>query len=373
MTQRVRQIVIFILLFTALSCKKSNTPTDPDNIDDPINNNNNLYKIAFISDREVAGRYQVYTMDSNGGNLVKLTDDSFIYLHPRYSPDGSKIVFYSKAYEGDNIFIMDSDGSNLTSLTESTANDNYPQFSPDGSKIVFTSDRDGNREVYIMDIDGNNQLRLTNNLLLDHAPQFSPDGSKILFYSVDDKWNYYIFTMDCNGNNLTQLICEFEYAHMPNVIGINHWSIYFYGPQYSLDGSKIVFVSYSFDEKNWDIYIMNSDGSNQKRLTDTPGFNFNPRFFPDGTAIAFMTHRAGNFDIYVMDLEGNNEIPIYDSETGHAVFSQFSPDGSKILMSDNNVWFDDYNIFIIGTDGSNPTQITNGSNHDIFPRFQPEF
>lgn len=363
--------MIFILLFAAMSCKNTNKLTDPDNIDEPINNNY-IYKIAFVSDREVEGQYQVYTMDSNGSNLVKLTHDSFIYLHPRFSPDGTKIVFYSNSYEGDNIFIMDSDGSNPTNLTQTTANDNYPQFSPDGSKIVFTSDRDGNREVYIMNVDGSNQLRLTDNSLLDHAPLFSPDGSKILFYSVDDQWNYYIFTMDCEGNNLTLLICEEEYAHMPYVIGSNHWSVYFYGPQYSPDGSKIVFVSYSFEEYNWDIYIMNSDGSRQTRLTDTPGFNFNPRFFPDGTKIAFMTHREGNFDIYSMDLEGKNQIPIYDSATGHALFSQFSPDGLKILLSDNNVRADNYDIFIINTDGSNLTQLTNGSNNDIFPQFQPQ-
>ena len=265
MTHKISQFMIFILLFQIITCKNPNKITNPDHKDDPINNN--IYKIAFVSDREVAGQYQVYTMDSNGSNPVNLTHDSSNYLHPRFSPDGTKIVFYSSSYEGDDIFIIDSDGNNLTNLTKTIANDNYPQFSPDGSKIVFTSDRDGNREVYIMDIDGNNQLRLTNNSLLDHAPQFSPDGSKILFYSVDDQWNYYIFTIDCDGNNLTKLIWQVEYAHMPNVICSNDYNVYFYGPQYSPDGSKIVFVSYSFEEHNWDIYIMNSDGSNQKRLT----------------------------------------------------------------------------------------------------------
>ena len=116
---------------------------------------------------------------------------------------------------------------------------------------------------------------------------------------------------------------------------------------------------------------MNSDGSHQTRLTNTPGFNFAPHFTSDGSHIVFMTHRGRNFDIYVMDLDGRNQRALYDSWSGHAIFSQFSPDGSKILFMDDCIDAQIYKIYIMDSDGRNPIQLTSGSYNDLFPQFQP--
>jgi TolB protein len=85
-----------------------------------------------------------------------------------------RIAFYSSRQGPDNIYGMNADGSNILRLTDSSEGDFSPAWSPDGARIVFTSKRDGNYEIYIMDPDGSNLFRLTNNDAMDYAPSWMP-------------------------------------------------------------------------------------------------------------------------------------------------------------------------------------------------------
>jgi Tol biopolymer transport system component len=132
------------------------------------------------------------------------------------SPEG-KIAF-SSMLDGDReIYVMDPDGSNLVKLTDNSACDVYPNWSPDGTKIAFASDRDGNFEIYVMNADGSNQTRLTYNQAEDTTPVWSPDGSKIAFLSNRDG-NYEIYVMNADGSeqiNLTNLTFRHEFGRSP--------------------------------------------------------------------------------------------------------------------------------------------------------------
>ena len=364
-----RHIVVICLLLGLLCCREETSPTD---VNPPVDTKDHSYRIAFVSDRDVEHCFQLYVMNGDGSNQTRLTDDGLSYYNPRFSPDGTKIVFYSSTYDNtDDIYIIDADGSNHRSLTNTPGNDDYPRFSPDGSQIVFTSDRDGNREIYIMDSDGGRQQRLTANSTFDHAPLFSPDGLKIIFYSIDDSWNYDLYTIEPDGSNLTGLTDENQYRHAPLLPHNSSFSVYFHEPRYSPDGSKIAFASYSPAELDYNIYIMNSDGSQQTRLTAPNGYHVSPQFSPDGSKLLFMTHRGDNYDIYSMNLDGTNQIPLYDSQAGHALLSQPSPDGSKILLTDDNVENGVYKIYIMNSDRSEISQLTQGSYQDLCPLLQP--
>ena len=90
MNQKISLFMLFTLL-TLLACNKKNPITHPnDNNNQP--DNGQVYKIVFYSDREVPGQYQIYTMDSNQENLLRLTNDASTYLHPQFSPDGTSIL-----------------------------------------------------------------------------------------------------------------------------------------------------------------------------------------------------------------------------------------------------------------------------------------
>lgn len=89
---------------------------------------------------------------------------------------------------------MNNDGSEPAQLTYTLQDEGHPHFSPDGSKIVFWSERSGNREVWIMNADGSEQVQLTINPAEDGGANWSPDGSKIIFRSDrtgnNDIWIY---------------------------------------------------------------------------------------------------------------------------------------------------------------------------------------
>ena len=113
-------------------------------------------KIAFSSNRN--GNYEIYVMNPNGTNAIRLTNNTAIDDFPDISPDGSKITFQSNRNGTSEIYVMNSDGSSQTRLTFSGSNTN-PSFSPDGTKIVFISTRTGGRGVWVINADGTNETQ----------------------------------------------------------------------------------------------------------------------------------------------------------------------------------------------------------------------
>jgi len=174
------------------------------------------FKIAFMSDRipdtTYTARFQIYVMNSDGSNLSQLTFpdpardgnghvvDTTSNFHPSWSPDGTKIVFGSTRDTSAEIFVMDPNGLNVVRLTTNSAADAQPVWSPDGSKIAFATDRDGNAEIYGMNPDGTNQVDLTSNLGTDLTPAWSPDGAKIAFQS-DRSGGFAVWIMNADGSN----------------------------------------------------------------------------------------------------------------------------------------------------------------------------
>ena len=159
-------------------------------------------KIAFTSVRDAID-LGIYVMDSNGGNVRRLTNNpGFLARGPVWSPDGRKIAYYSNIINGNpDIYVMDADGSNQINLTEDPERRNWsPVWSPDSSKIAFTSLR-GSKEIYSMNADGSDIRNLTNHPAEDWDPSWSPDGRKIAFETDRDGWGREVYVMDADGSN----------------------------------------------------------------------------------------------------------------------------------------------------------------------------
>jgi len=119
-------------------------------------------------------------------------------------PDG-RILYQSKAGPS-QISIANSDGSNVITLTNDDSNNMSPKLSPNGKQIAYLSNRDGNQEVYIMDIDGANQKRLTANSIQEWSPAWSPDGTKVFFSSQSTHGFYDIYKVKIDGSLMEKVI-----------------------------------------------------------------------------------------------------------------------------------------------------------------------
>jgi uncharacterized protein YjdB len=138
-------------------------------------------RIAFSSNR--AGSFDIWVMDADGGDLVRVTSDSGDQSEPVWTPDGKRIVYTTSVHGRSQIAIVGADGSDPTQLTDTDGGNLAPAVSPDGRLIAFASARDGNYEIYEMDIDGGNVRRITATPQREQAPQFFRNGD--LLYASD--------------------------------------------------------------------------------------------------------------------------------------------------------------------------------------------
>ena len=146
-------------------------------------------------------QYEIYILQEDGLILPFSIESD---IDPAWAPDGTRIVFGSGRDGNNDIYVMDLDGSNLVKLTDSPANDVEPAWAPDNSKILFESNRDGNPEIYMMNPDGSDQQRLTFDAANDQDPVWSPDSTKIAF-ETDRDGNWEVYVMDLDSGDLTNL------------------------------------------------------------------------------------------------------------------------------------------------------------------------
>jgi len=227
----------------------------------------------------------IWIVNANGTNLKQLTQKAK-FSSPKWSHDGKKILFYS--WENDSkVWLMDSDGSNQKELFKGSGSAWTPE-----DRIAFVRNLSGTDELVAVNIDGTDEREILPVSFEIDSPVWGPDGTKIAI-SDNRSGNWDIFLVDTNGSNERQLTDDIK----------DEWN-----PSWSPDGTKIVyhrFVQRHLDENgnimhdDFDIMVMNSDGSGKIRLNSEDGFNIFPSWSPDGKKIAFLKGQ----DIWVMNLK----------------------------------------------------------------------
>jgi len=262
------------------------------------------------------------------------------------------------------------------------------------TKLAFTSDRDGERvvgpvgdraiaNIYIADYDGANQRRITVTKSLDLAPNWSPDRKALAYFSYRTGFQDIIVAYLEQGKYTTP-------AH-----GTSEKQNYL--PVFSPDGTKIAFTSSR--DGNEEIYVMNTDGSNVRRLTNHPEIDVTPTWSPTGNQIAWTSNRSGTPNIWIMNADGSGvqqitrdgwadratwspapfneiaytsrggggfDIKIFDFATrsiktitdgiGSSEQPAFSPNGRHIAFNSTRAGKEQ--VFVIDRDGKNLRQIT---------------
>jgi len=211
--------------------------------------------------------FEICSIDVDGSNLRRLTENSFWDLYPAWSPDGTKIAFLSKRDHDLDIYLMDKNGDNVQKLYDSGDNDADIDWA--GNSLVFTSQF----AIWRMKEDGTQPIRITNppsrgewgqaNLPKgDYDPRLSYDGNRIVFERLEDttlsNGGYNLFVVNLDGTGETRLT-DNNYAQ-----GLANWSH---------SGERIVYVVAAIGGVGkYDMYMINSDGNDNHNIT--------PYYFP---------------------------------------------------------------------------------------------
>lgn len=242
-------------------------------------------KIVFVSDRD--GNMEIYMMDWDGYNQIRLTFNNVVETLPSISPDKKIVAYTSYRKLNPDLYLYNIiEGKNIALFSGGL---NYSaDFSHDGKKIAFVSSRDGNAEIYIANVDGTNLKRITFNPAIDTSPSWSPSGREIAFTS-DRSGSPQIYIMDSDGANVRRLSFEGSYND---------------SPAWSPDGDRIAYVSRI--NNSFDIYVYNLRNNTVTKITEESGRNENPSWSPDGRHIVFASNRSDSYQIYIVDYDGLN-------------------------------------------------------------------
>ncbi len=232
----------------------------------------------------------LYILDYDGFNPVRITNHNSLLMSPHCSRDGSKVVFNSdKVWDQDLYVTYLVPRLREVRLANPLIIDQSPEWSPDGTKIAYSSKGD----IYIANENGKGIRRITRHRAIDVSPTWSPDGKKIAFVS-DRTGRPQIYVMNVDGSGVRQLTFS-GYNTDPS------WS-----PNPSVN--RIAFVRVEKGGSN--IYTINPDGSEEKRLTYGTRRNETPSWTPDGHFITFSSTRNVSKDIYIMYWNGENQRPL---------------------------------------------------------------
>jgi TolB protein len=199
---------------------------------------------------------------------------------------------------------------------------------------------------------GAEQTQLTDAPGYNARPDWSHDGRKITFTACrPGDFSCEIYVMNSDGSAQAKLTNNFTTEIM------SVWSP---------NDQQIAFASDR--DGNWEIYVMNADGSNQVRLTFNDALDYQPSWSPDGSKIAFQSFRDGNHEIYVMNADGSSPVNLTHNPASDQD-PRWSPRGDKIAFDTDRD--DDQEIYVMGSNGSEPTRLTHNPGVDYGPAWSP--
>ena len=293
-----------------------------------------------------------------------------------YKPSGlpSRIAFSSDRDQTVHVYTIKPDSTdNKSTSNDAQTLDGLPTWSPTGKEITFTSNQSGDWEIWIMNEDGSNRLKLTEMKGWDGLSRWSPDGTRITF-SGERKdemgfTSFEIFIMNSDGSNVKQITDSETWGPHTDEDEPARWNSC---PTFSPDGKKILFVSNrDGDYARPILYIMNTDGSDQKKfgLPDIEGTD--PDWSPVTNKIVFCRGSAAKGEIWVMD--GGSPLPLLTAKkvsdnTDNNRNPVWSPDGTKIAFISDKYGNDD--VFNMNADGTSVQRVTYEKSNERHPSWR---
>lgn len=289
-----------------------------------------------------------------------------------FSTDGKKMIYQSEREEGNpfyQMFILDLESGKSTRVSTGKGMTTCGWIHPNQKKVMWSSTHldkkfeekvkqeyseraqpikkryswsyDDQYDIFESDLTGKNIKRLTKELGYDAEGSYSPNGKLIAFasnrsmnsdtFSDDEKkilekdasYTMEIYIMNSDGSNVKRLTNTHGYDG---------------GPFFSADGKKITWRRFSSDGNRAEIYTMNIDGSEQKQITELNSLSWAPFYHPSGEYIIFASSVLGyqNFELFIVDANGDGKPLQVSFSEGFDGLASFSPDGNKITWTHRN-------------------------------------
>ncbi|HET9856761.1 MAG TPA: M28 family peptidase, partial [Chthoniobacterales bacterium] len=287
-----------------------------------------------------------------------------------FSPDGSKLIFQSEREEGNpfyQMYVLDLGSGDTVRVSAGIGKTTCGFFQPGTDRVIFASthadsdarakqktelefrasgkqrryswDYDAAFDVYAAKQDGTDLVNLTHSPGYDAEGAFSPDGKQIVFcslrsafpieklspelrdrYEKDPSWFGDIYIMNADGSNVRRL------TDAPGYDG---------GPFFSPDGQRIIWRHFQENGMIADVWTMKPDGSDKRRITDFKSMSWAPFYHPSGKYLIFTSNKFGfeNFELFMVDANGEHEPVRVTFTPGFDGLPVFSPDGNKLCWT----------------------------------------
>ncbi len=249
-------------------------------------------RVAFVSETGPKGQRmrRLALMDYDGANYRALTDDRSIVLAPRFSPDGTRVLYTSYETGTPQVFVLNTRTMRRRRLADTKGMSFAPRFSPDGKRVLLSLSEAGNTDLYVENLASGKRTRLTVAPSIETAGSFSPDGKQIAFES-DRSGAQQIYIMPAGGGEAQRIS-----------FGAGRYGT----PVWSPRGDLIAFTN--INNGRFHIGVMRVDGSEERLLTSS-FLDEGPTWAPNGRVLMFFRETrgvSGAPSIYSVDISGRN-------------------------------------------------------------------
>ena len=254
-------------------------------------------KLAFINER--TGKKEIYTGDLMFGEVKQITRDNSITLSPRWSPDGTRLIYTSYYKSGfPDIFTIDLRSFQRTTFVSFKGTNSGARFSPTGSQVAMVLSGEGTPEIYVSNAQGRGVARKTRSDAVKSSPCFSPDGTRLVFAGEPGPQ---LYTMPVNGGAPTRLTS-----------GI---SSYCAEPDWSRGNPNRIAFTIRVG-RNFQIAVYDFSKRASEQVSKAPFDGVEPNWLPDGRHLVYTARTSTTSRVCILDIETGKSTPISPTSFG---------------------------------------------------------